>query len=74
MALVDVAQWIECQSANPKVTGSIPTQGTCLGCEPDPQFGVCKRQPHIAVSIPPFLPPSPISKSKSLHKIFLKIK
>ena len=30
-ALAGVAQWIEHQPANPKVTGSIPGQSTCLG-------------------------------------------
>ena len=32
-----VAQWTECQHENPRVTGSIPSQGTCLGCGPGPQ-------------------------------------
>ena len=36
-ALADVAQWIECQPANQRVAGSIPSQGTCLGCRPGPQ-------------------------------------
>ena len=31
-ALDGVAQWIECQPANQRVTGSIPSQGTRLGC------------------------------------------
>ena len=35
--LAGVAQWIECQPVNQRVTGWIPTQGTCLGCRPDPQ-------------------------------------
>ena len=39
-ALAGVAQWIEHQPANPKVTGSIPGQSTCLGCGPGPQLGV----------------------------------
>ena len=38
-ALAHVAQWIEHQPANQKVAGSIPGQGTCLGCEPGPQLG-----------------------------------
>ena len=37
MALAGVAQWIECQPVNQSVTGSIPSQGTCLGCGPGPQ-------------------------------------
>ena len=35
--LAGVAQWIERGPVNQKVTGSIPTQGTCLGCRPGPQ-------------------------------------
>ena len=59
--LADVAQWIECQPVNQRVAGSIPRQGTCLGCGPGPQQGVCERQPHFDVSL--FLSlPSPLSK------------
>ena len=36
-ALAGVAQWIEHWPANPKVAGSILSQGTCLGCRPGPQ-------------------------------------
>ena len=32
-----VAQWIECWPMNQKVASLIPSQGTCLGCGPDPQ-------------------------------------
>ena len=32
MALAGVAQWIECQPANQRVAGLIPSQSTCLGC------------------------------------------
>ena len=35
-ALAGVAQWIGCRPANKKVAGSIPSQGTCLGCGPGP--------------------------------------
>ena len=31
-ALAGVAQWIECQPVNQRVTSSIPNQGTCLAC------------------------------------------
>ena len=58
-ALAGVAQWIECWPANQRVAGLIPCQGTCLGCGPGPQLGVCKRQLHIDVSLPLFLPPFP---------------
>ena len=53
-SLAGVAQWIECQPTNQRVTGSIPSQGTCLGCGPGPQGGVHERQPHTDVSLPPF--------------------
>ena len=43
MDLAGVAQWIGCQPVNQRVAGSIPSQGTCLGCEPGPQL-VCERQ------------------------------
>ena len=35
-ALAGVAQRIECWPMNQRVTGSIPRQGTCLGCRPGP--------------------------------------
>ena len=55
--LAGVAQWIECRPVNQRVDGSIPSQGTCLGCRPGPELGLCEGQPHIDVSIPLFLPP-----------------
>ena len=36
-ALAGVAQWVECWPANQTVTGSIPSEGICLGCRPSPQ-------------------------------------
>ena len=59
MALAGVAQWIECQTANQRVAGLIPSQGTYLGCRPGPQWGLHMNQPHIDVSLPLFLPPFP---------------
>ena len=35
-ALAGVAQWSECRPVNQRVAGSIPSQGTCLGCGPGP--------------------------------------
>ena len=58
-ALAGVAQWIECQPVNQRVPGSIPSQGTRLGCGPDPLGGMHERQPHIDVSLHLFLPPLP---------------
>ena len=54
-----VAQWIERRPANQGVAGLIPSQGTCLGCGPGPQWGPYERQPHMDVSLPFFLPPFP---------------
>ena len=58
-ALAGVAQWIECWPANQRVTGLVPSQGTCLSYEPGPQWGVHKKKTHIDVSFPVFLPPLP---------------
>ena len=49
-ALAGVAQWNEHWPEDRKVASSIPSQGTCLGCGPDPQLGACKRQ-SINVSL-----------------------
>ena len=56
-AVAGVVPWIEHRPVNQRVVGSIPSQGTCLGCGPGPHLGVCKRQPHIDVSLSLFLPP-----------------
>ena len=39
-----VAQWIESQPFNQRITGLIPSQGTCLGFRPGLWLGVCERQ------------------------------
>ena len=64
--LASVAQWIRGWLVNQKITGSIPNQGTCLGCGPGPQVRVCRRQ-LINVSLSPSLP-----LSLKIHKIFFK--
>ena len=69
LALAGVAQWIELRPVNQRVAGSIPSQGTCLGCGPGPQQEAHERQPHIDVSLPLFLPPFPLSKNKILKKV-----
>ena len=61
-ALAGVAQWIEHWPVKQKAAGSIPSEGTCLGCRPGPQWWVHERQPHIDVSLPLFLPPTPSLK------------
>ena len=48
-----VAQWIESESENQRVTDSIPSSGEW------------KKQPHIDVSLPLFLPLFPSLKIKS---------
>ena len=61
--LAGLAQWIEHQPVNQRVTGLIPSQGTCLGCKPGPHWGACEKQPHIDVSFSLSFP-SPTSKNK----------
>ena len=56
LALAGVAQWTECQPVNQRVTSSIHSQDTGLGCGPGPQQGVQERQPHTDVFLPLFLP------------------
>ena len=46
-------------AVNQRAAGSIPSQGTCLGCSPGPQWGPRERQPHTDVSFPLFLHPFP---------------
>ena len=58
-ALAGVVQWIECRPVKQRVDCSNLSQGTCLGYGPGPQKGAHKRQPHIDVSLPLFLPPFP---------------
>ena len=59
-AVAGVAPWIECQPANQRVTGSIPSQGTCL--VPSRRH---TRGNHISMFLSPsFSLPSPLSKNK----------
>ena len=53
LALAGVAQWIKCRPAKQGIAGSIPSQGTSLGCEPGSRWGTHERQPHIDVFLPP---------------------
>ena len=66
LTLAGVAQCIECQPANQKAAGSIPSQGICLICRPGPQLRVCERQPFDVFlshgcSSPSFSPSLPLS-------------
>ena len=63
-ASAGVAQWTERRPVHQRVTGLIPSQGTCLGCGPGPQRGAHEKQPRIDVSLPLFLLLSPLSKDK----------
>ena len=53
-----------------RFAGSIPSQGTCLGCGPGPQLGACERQLinvsliHQCFSYLSFSLPSRLSKNK----------
>ena len=54
--------WFRARAFEQKLTGSIPSQGTCLGCRPGPHLGACQRHlinvsfTHLCVS--PSLSPS----------------
>ena len=61
-ALAGVAQWSECGPANHKVAGSIPSQGTCLGCQPGPWLGGVRDKQLMFPSLPPL--PSPLRINK----------
>ena len=63
-AVAGVAQWIECWPVNQRVSDSIPSQGTCLGCRPGPQKGARRKQPHVDVSLPLFLSPLSLKINK----------
>ena len=58
-ALAGVAQWIEPQPANQRVAGSIRVRAHAWVVGQVPWCRACKRQPHIHVSLPLFLPPFP---------------
>ena len=61
-----MAQWIECRPVNQRVAGSVPSQGTCLGCGPSPQLGALER--HIDVSLP-LSPSLLLSKNKQIKSL-----
>ena len=64
LALASVAQWIECQPANQTVTGSIPSQGTCLGMWARFPVGGYMRSNHTLMFLFSSSLPSPLSKNK----------
>ena len=59
-----MAQWIECQPANQTVAGSIPNQGTCLGCRPGSRRGRLRGNHTLLCLSLSFSLPSPLSKNK----------
>ena len=64
IALAGVAQWIDSRPANQKVASLIPSQGTCLGWGPGPQWG-CVRGNHTLMFLSlPFSLPSSLSQNK----------
>ena len=66
-----MAQWVECQPVSQRVAGSIPSQGTCLGCGPGPQVvGMQEATTHWCFSLS--LSPS-LLLSLKVNKIFLNI-
>ena len=66
-ALAGVSQRTECRSANQRVTGLIPSQGTCLGCGPVASGGTWEATTHWC--FPSSLSPLPKNKwIKSLKK------
>ena len=66
--MTGVAQLVERHLPKQKVTGSIPSQDTCLGCRLGSQLQVYERQ-LIDISLPFF---HPLSFSVKVNKIFLK--
>ena len=52
-ALAGVAQWIDRQPVNLKVTGSVLSQGICRGCGPAGGMREANKQP-IHVPLPSF--------------------
>ena len=63
--LAGMAQWIDRQSGNQKVTCLIPSQGTCLSCCQVPSWGQERGMMFLSL---PFSLPSPLPKNKILKK------
>ena len=61
--LAGVTQWIECCPVNQRVAGSIPSQGTCLGCGPTPPLEGCTGSNNTLMSLS-LSPSLPLSKNK----------
>ena len=73
LTLAGVAQWIECRPENQRATGSILSQGICLGCRPDPQLeGYARGDCTLIFLSLSFSLPSRLSKDK--YNLLKKIK
>ena len=71
-SLAGVAQGFEHRPVNPKVAGSIPSQGTCLGHRPGPSWGCMTGNQCVShICFSPSLCPS-LPLSLQINKIFLK--
>ena len=70
LPLAGMAQWVEHQPANQKVTSLILGQGSCLGCRPGPSWGHVRGSQSMFLSHTSmflslsFSLPSPLSKKK----------
>ena len=72
--LAGVAQWIECWLANPRGGRFDSQSGYMPGLRVRSPVGVHRRQPHIDVSLPLFLPPFPSLKYIYIYFFFLSKK
>ena len=50
-ALAGLPQWTECQPANQRVTGLIPSQSTCPGCRPHPSWGCLSGNHRLSLGV-----------------------
>lgn len=65
-----VALLVGCHTVHNEVSSLIPSQGICLGCGLDHQWGVCRRE-MIYVSLSSHLPLSLSLKNTHTIKIYL---
>ena len=67
-ALAGVAQWIECQPANPRVASSIPSQAHAWVAGQVPIWGCARGDHTLMFPSLSFSFPSPLSKDKILKR------
>ena len=68
-ALAGVSQWIEHRPVNQRVTGWIPSQGTCLGCSQVSSKGHLRGNHTLVFLSLSFSLPSPLSKNKEIKSL-----